>query len=232
MYLLYNALGHNEDIALDLPFREATGAVTRDVAPLHHDPVTLVNTPTWTPLASGLGVLEFNGVNEYLRCLAADTADLDFTNEDYSLSGWFYDDSGTGDDDEEIINRFVVSNNGWELYLYTPTGSLNLRHHHAGGATLRSSAYSLGWGPDVWHFFGVTRVGAVGQFYRNGIPVPTIHGAGGLIDPEASVGNLYMANQGADNFLGGRLWRPRVWVRALAPDEWWTLYNRERGWFA
>ena len=63
---LYDSLSFNHSMLLDLPLREATGAITQDVAKPHHL-VTLHNTPTWAEWAgSGLGVLSLNGVNEYL----------------------------------------------------------------------------------------------------------------------------------------------------------------------
>ncbi len=77
----------NRGMLLDLPFREATGIITQDVAKPHH-PVTLVNTPTWASLASGLSVLDLDGSTEYLQSLNADTADLGFTTGDYSVSAW------------------------------------------------------------------------------------------------------------------------------------------------
>ncbi len=80
MTVLYDNLGINREILLDLPFREGTGVITHDVAKPHH-PITLVNTPTWTTLDSGFQVLTLNGTNEYLQCLAASCADLDFTDD-------------------------------------------------------------------------------------------------------------------------------------------------------
>ncbi|GAG65721.1 unnamed protein product [marine sediment metagenome] len=65
MSVHYDALDINRDIVLDLPFREGIGTITHSVAKTHPE-VRLINTPTWTPLDSGLGVLELNGTNEYL----------------------------------------------------------------------------------------------------------------------------------------------------------------------
>ncbi len=225
----YDNYEPNIEALLDLPFREGVGTVTHDVARPHH-PVALLNTPTWAWLASGLGAMAFNGTNEHLRSLGADTADLDFADGDYSIGLWFYDDSGCGDDSEELINRFLLNNNGWELYLYT-NQILTLRHHHAAGATTRTACYSEGWAPDVWNCVGISRSGATAQFYRNGEPVDTTCSVGGMIDPEGCAANLYVASQGAGNWFGGQMWRPRVWNRALSADEWRLLYRRERRWF-
>ena len=220
----------NHQILLDLPFREATGAITRDVAKPHHQDVDLINTPTWESLVSGLGVIDLNGTNEYLQLLAASCADLDFTSGDYSLGCWFNVESG-GADDKTLIGRFLVNDSGWELYHYT-NEILTLRHHHAAGATTRTACYSENWAYGTWHFIGVSRTGSSGIFYRNGVAITTTHSAGGLIDPEACAQNLYIGNDTTGvNLYKGKLWRPRIWNRALGADEWAALFEREKHWF-
>jgi len=237
MTVLYDNLGINREILLDLPFREGIGTITQDVAKPHH-PVTLHNTPTWTVLDSGLGVLTLNGTNEYLRCLAASCADLDFTSGDYSLGGWFYIESG-GDDDKTLMSRFLLDNNGWELYHYnSPNYYLTLRHHHAAGASVRTGAYSSGWTFGKWWFMGFSRSGGVGQFYRGDVDgfaaLPTTNTVGGLIDPESSAQNFYAgySTSGSNNPFKGKFWRPRIWPRALSASEWRVIFEREKRWLA
>ena len=230
----YDNLAINHQILLDLPFREATGAITRDVAKPHHQDVDLINAPTWESLVSGLGVIDLNGTNEYLQLLAAACADLNFTSGDYSLGGWFFFRSG-GADDKTPMGRFLVSENGWELYHYT-NEILTLRHHHAAGATTRTGAHSEGWAYDKWWFMGVSRYGGVAQFYRgdiNGFAAPpTTISDGGLIDPETCVQNLYIGRDTTGvNLHNGKLWRPRVWGRALAEGEWRQILDYEKHWF-
>lgn len=233
MYLLYNGLGFNEDIVLDLPLREATGAITRDVAPPHHDPVSLVNTPTWESLASGLGVLTLNGTNEYAICLAANCLDLDFTG-DYSIAMWIKWEAG--DDSQIVIARYSLDTGGWELYLHV-TGLLTIRHHHVGEAVARSGAYSAGWTKDVWHFLAVTYEAGSGTaaMYRAGVPLPVTASAGGLLDPQAiPAANFEIGVRSSldANWYKGSFWRPRLGTRVLTPGQVWGIYNRERGWFA
>lgn len=227
----YDSLPENEGILLDLPFREATGIITQDVAKPHH-PVTLVNTPAWTQLASLLGVLTFDGLTEYGQCLGADSADLDFTSEDYSVGGWI--NWTVNETSEIVIARYEVSVSGWEVYL-TNSGGVNflsLRHHHAAGATLRTGAFSTGWTPSNNFFFGISRSGNSAQFYRNGIAVATTSDV--LIDPETSARDLVIGirfTKDANRFQGN-LYRPRVWDRALSADDWLRIYIREAGYFA
>ena len=229
----YDSISLNSDILLDLPFREGTGAITHDVAKPHH-PVTLVSTPTWASLASNLGVLELDGATEYLQALNADTADLDFMAGDYSLSIWFkWTDTGSS---EILMGRYEVDVSGWETYLYTGGGSthyLQLRHHHAGGATTRTGAYSSGWTPGTWYLFGLSRSGGDAVMYRNGAAVETSVSVGGLIDPETCAQDLVIGTRYTKNadWYDGQLWRPRIWDRALTSAEWKVIYELEKRWF-
>ncbi|KKM05731.1 hypothetical protein LCGC14_1751120 [marine sediment metagenome] len=221
----------NEDyMVLDLPLREATGSRTSDVAKPHH-PVTLIGAPTWTQLASLLGVLEMDGTTQYGQCLGASCVDLNFMSGDYSIGGWF--NWTVNEFSQIIIARYELSVSGWEVYT-TQAGALNyltLRHHHAGGATTRTGAYSIGWTPGTPWFFGISRSGASAQFYRNGLPVETTSDV--LIDPETCAEDLLLGVRYTKNanFLLGYLYRPRVWSRAMSAAEWLRVHDREAGWF-
>ena len=233
MSIHYDALDINRDILLDLPFREGAGVITHSVAKTH-PVVRLINTPTWTTLASGLMVLALNGTNEYLESDNADTLNLDFIGDDYSIGGWFY--WVAGDDVQHLIGRYDVdvAFSGWELYLYQPTGSLNLRHCHAGtlvAGNPRSGVDSIGWTQNVWHFMGVSRSGSTGTFYRNAVDV-TLTGTG-LVDPETCAEDLTIGvrfTKDREHFKG-KPWRPRIWGRALTQADWQWIYEREVRWF-
>lgn len=238
MSVHYDALAINRNIALDLPFREGVGILTHSVAKTHPQ-VRLINTPTWASITSGLGVLEFNGTNEYLESDNADTLNLDFIGDDYSIGMWLYWATGDGDV-QHLIGRYDVDGpaySGWELYLYQPTGSLNLRHHHAATpapTNPRSACDSYGWTQNVWQFMGVSRSGAFAQFYRNGVAITTGHApATGLVDPETCASDLTIGvrfTKGTEHFKG-KLWRPRVWGRALTEAEWRQIWEKEVEWF-
>ena len=238
MSVHFDDLDINRDIRLDLPLREMSGTIrTNSVAP-PHPLVTLVSSPAWTTLDSYLGVLTLDGVADYLTSLAAETATMDFTSGDYSIGGWWFLQSG--DPSQELINRFVLNANGWELYHYSNL-IMTLRHSHSltippGGANPRSACYSIGWAYNTWHFLLVTRAGATGQFYRGTPPgdftaLATIGDA--LIDPESCNANLNIgANTGpVSNRHKGMFWRPRVWARALTEADGRWIYERELRWF-
>lgn len=235
MTVFYDDIDVNRDILLDLPFREGIGAITQDVAKPHH-PVTLINAPTWTPLVSELMTLNFDGATQYLECPAADCADLDFTTENYSIWGWF--NWTINDQDQILIGRYEVDVGGWELYLTRWGGLdyLSLRHHHAGGATLRTGAYSIGWTPGVDWFFGAVRFGTFAGFLRNGVQVASVSDT--LIDPEPCAQDLVIGTRFTkdDHFFDGMMWRPRVAAGnvlggLIMPDEFDQVYDREGVWF-
>lgn len=227
--LSYDKLSFNHQILLDLPFREGVGAITRDVAKPHHQDIDLINTPTWENLASGLGVIAFNGLSEYLELAFADCADLDFTTGDYSYGVWVNREAGVPS--QIIIGRYVLSNNGWEIYFFDPAETLSLRQHHAAGASVRTSCWSAGWTLNTWHFLGISRTGGGNAIhYRNGVALTTI---GDLLDPEACNQDLVMGARYTKNanYFKGKMWRPRVWDRTLSAKEWARLFSIERHWF-
>ena len=121
MSILYGNVPYNREILLDLPFREAAGIVTQDMAKPHH-PMVMANTPDWATLDSGLGVLDLNGANEYLYCLAASCLDLDFTG-DYSLCGWIKWE--TGDDSQIVIGRYGIDTGAGSCIYTCPGCSLS-----------------------------------------------------------------------------------------------------------
>ena len=240
MSVHYDALDINRNILLDLPIREGIGTRTHSVARTK-PPVTLVSAPVWTTLASGLGCLTLDGAADYLWSSAGDTANLDFTSNEYSIAAWIYLASGGAHMSQDLLSRFVLSNNGWELYSYT-NGIVTMRHHHA--ATLdpvsgnpRTGFYSSNWAFNTWYFLLLTRSGTGGQFYRG-----TTGGTFGavtttsdtLIDPETCAANFYIGcNNGAgSNFNKGPHWRYRIWGdRALTLEDGNWIYEREVRWF-
>jgi len=244
---LYDKLAINENILLDLPFREGIGAITHDVAKPHH--LLTQHVPgggsfTWDNLASGYPYLKFTAVGEmpadgvYLDCPAGDTVDLDFTSEDYSIGGWI--NWATGASASAIlIGRYRLNTDGWEVYL-TETGwphiyHLSLRHHHSAGASLRTSSDSLGWTPGSWYLFGISRSGASAVHYRNGVPLDTTISEGGLIDPESNDDDLVIGTRFTkdSNWYNNMMGRIRAFGGvALSADDWMSIYQHEKGWFS
>lgn len=182
----------------------------------------------------GLGVITFDGVFDYLELDKAACVDLNFMSGDYSIGIWLKWELAGGVASHIVIARYEVSVSGWELYL-TETGLhryLTLRHHHAGGASVRTAYTSDDWTEDTWWFCGVTRIGDASFHYRNGVLIP-IATYNDLIDPETCNQDLVIGVRYTKNadYYKGSLWRPRVWPRALSADEWLDMFEAERGFF-
>ena len=221
----------NHQLLLSLPFREGTGVLTKDVAKPQHQDVDLVGPPTWTRIGSGLGVLDLNGATDYLDCPAANTLDLAFTSEDYSITCWVYPQASV--QSRMVIAKYALDIDGWELYLYTNGAHeyLTLRHHHAPD---RTGCYSDDWASDAWHFMGITRSGAYPLHYRNGREIDVTYDVGGLLDPDAAAARDLVVGcrftKDADWYTG-QMWDPRVWLGALSPVQMMALFNMDRHWF-
>lgn len=232
----YDKIETNYEVLLDLPFNEGSGVLTRDIAKPHHQNITLLGS-TWDKVAlSNTSVLNFDGVSDYLECLAANTVDLDFTNQDYSIGCWInWEDTGIAG--EIVAGRYWLDHNGWELYLAATPGvdSLTLRHHHAGTlvppitGNPRSACYSVGWTRGIWCLLGVSRVGGgEAQHYRNGVPLTMV--TSGLVDPESCAQDLVIGARYTKNatYYKGGMKRLRIANRVLTADDWLKLFETER----
>ena len=104
----------NKNILLDLQFLEGAGVIANDSAKPHHNAPTLIGTPTWTQLANGLNVLDFNSANpDYITILPIDSTNLNFIAEDFSGVIWA---KGVWSDNNGIM--FIkgnLANVGWEI---------------------------------------------------------------------------------------------------------------------
>lgn len=232
----YDNLKLNEDIELDLSMLEATGELLHDESKNHSTALqhASIGTPTWLQLASSTYGISMNPAyplldsNHYYDIAAADCLNLDFTSGDYSLALWVYWIPTSLS--QVLMSKYVVSDCGWEAYLYDAgaTHYLTVRHHHSAGASLRTASYSVGWPSAEWHLFSYSRIGTAAQHYRDGEPISTSISVGGLIDPESNAvqdfrfGCRYTEN--ADWFKG-RFHRPRAWSRALSAEEHKILYR-------
>ena len=215
---------HNQDLLLFLPFREGAGVITQDWAKPYHK-MTFGGTPTWTNLDNDMTVLDFGNLDE-IACTGADSADLDFTSEDFSLAAWAKHDDISGA--HVIFNRGQLNACGWEWY--TASGNLALRTNQAAS---REGASGIGCvTTGTWQFFVATRSGLVAQMYKDAETVAMLHTANGLIDPVAcGVQTFRVANNPNSNYFDGMLAWVRVWKRKLSLPEIRSMLEAERGLF-
>jgi len=235
MSLLYDKLSVHRGILLDLPFREAAGSITHDVAKPHHI-AALTNAPTWDEIVlSGLGVLTFDGVDQYLQIPGDETEDLDFTG-DFSLAAWIYPVYTTA---MVVMCRNTTDGCGWCMFLYdgVPGTTLSFRTSRAGPPADHSECYAVGFPDSQWALAGYSRdsAGLSAICYENGEPLTTILDPDGMIDPDpcGAANKLLIGVQGGEisNFYKGKMWRPRAWNRQLSANEWKELFAMERNFF-
>lgn len=234
------------NLLLDLPFSEASGILTQDVAKPHHEYVDLNGPPTWVTEASGVGVLDFDSAttSEYLDCPVADTVDLNFTSEDYSIVVWVKHGAVGVMNPKIVVGRYYIDNGvqannvGWEVYLETNGPDyLELRHHHGSLGPWpdpRTGCFSTGWAPGTWNLLAITRSGRYPQHYRDGVPLVMSYSVGGLNDPDTVpllanrdlvIGTRCTKNQ---DWYDGSMWNLRIWNRELSAEEIKFIFNMER----
>jgi hypothetical protein len=184
--------------------------------------MALVGTPTWTNLDNDLTVIDFGNLDE-ITCSGADSADLDFTSDDFSLAVWAYHDDIASA--HVICNRGQLNACGWEWY--TAIGNLALRTNQAGSREGASAVGCITTG--AWQFLGVTRDSLVAQMYFNGGAYETAHSTNGMLDPVACGAQTFrVANNPNTNYFDGKMWGLRIWHRVLAAAEMAHLFNQER----
>lgn len=220
---------YHDQLLLSLPFDEGD-SVLYDRAKPHHP---FNGNNGWTQLTSNLPVASFNGINQYMDCAAASSADLDITVEDYSVVGWI--NYGASLQSQIVIGRYGVDLDGWEVYLYSVNNTLSLRHHHSSLAPdNRDGCYSEDWNINTWYLFGISRDSLYPRHFRNGVEVEVTYETGGLKDPDTCnrdpvVGVRFTKNA---DWYGGYMAFMRVWVgKSLTLDDHRYLFETERHWF-
>ena len=214
----YDESAVNQGLLLDLQFREGTGTVTQDWAKPRH-PITMIDDPVWTSI-SGLQVLDFIAPSDYLSCAGASCADLNFTSGAFTLAVWMYPDTGT----RMVFCRGLFGADGW--YSQTSGTRWTITTIQPPAAYQYSESAEV-FVTSYWHFGAITRSGTSARIYHNGIDKTTTVGT--HVNPLTSARNLYIG-QYDDNTMrwDGLMYRPRIWNRALAPEEIFYIWQSER----
>jgi len=233
MTLAHDIVSVNYELLLSLPFREGVGAITRDEGKPGHLNIDLNGgPPAWVSHATGMGVLDFDGATDYIDCPAASCVDLNFTSGDYSIVGWVNYNVTTMS--QIVIGRYGVDLDGWELYLYDPGNTLNLRHSHNSLAPdVRDGCYSEGWATGTWYLFGISRDSLYPRMHRNGLAVDVTYETGGLKDPDTCNRDLVIGTRFTKdaNWYEGYMQGLRVWNRSLSASEHRFIFETEKHWF-
>lgn len=216
----------NHELVMDLQFGEGSGTITRDWSKGHMEPNTLTGVPTWSWLGNDMTYLDFavGPPREYIITLAANSTDLNFTAGAFSGAVWYFPTTGG--------NRYVfckgTATTGWSFYLNTSNEMTFGTRQAAANQFTHGTVLTL----NAWQFVGFTRDGAAARIYMNGRDVTDT--AATHISPDtAAAQNFYIGCTDAvgAGWMGGSLWRPRIWKRALTGAEILAMYELERGLF-
>jgi hypothetical protein len=217
---------YTQHLYLWLPLNEAVGTIVHDRSMQMITPFTMHNTPTWTQLASGIYVLDFNSGNpDWLDCGAATTAPLDFTSGDFAMGVWAKIDDAVS---RYLMVRGVANTDGW-LFSVSFNGRVFFSTCQAGGTQSTFSFIDIA--PGDWNLIGISRHGADVRTFVNGLDrtdAPDTH-----VDPLTSNRELHIGilDDETTDPWDGQMWNPRIWNRYLQPEEWLELFNMERHWF-
>lgn len=224
----------NHQLLLSIPFEEMVGQIVHDQADPHH--AVQGHNLTWAtgmpiiPSQLGLGV--FDGTSTYVDGLAADTVDMDFTTDDYSIAVWvYYQVLATS---QIVVGRYSTHVSGWDCHLYSVNSTLSLRHNHSSLGTDHTTCYSTGWNTGQWNLIGISRQGRYPKHFRNGVELEIFCSVGGLDDPDTCNSDLVVGVRGVTkgaNWYSGYMRGLRVWDRALEKWEHDQLFQMERHWF-
>jgi hypothetical protein len=227
----YDNYRPNQNLLLDLQFRESTGTVTADWAKPYHAAATLTGVPTWQELGNDLTYLDFDPANpDSIIILAAASGDLDFTTEDFSGAMWIAPDAPG--------NRYLFykapagAARGWGFYIHAVSPYLGFSTYQAGptGQTTYGGT-ALDTGGGAWQFVGFSRDGAVGRIYLNGADVTTTPAT--HVDPASAAADDFIigVTPGGAGPYDGDMWRPRIWNRVVTATEFAAIYAAERDYF-
>jgi hypothetical protein len=228
----YDKKSLNHGLILDLTYYEGTGLLTHDISPSRIN-MSVAASIVWSALPSGKIVLNYGGDHsgDFLQCPAVTAPGLDFTSGDFTLMAWTYSPAGASDSDM-IMAKNQTSVDGWEFFVTNPTlRTISLRTNQAGAYTdiMAVGAVIL----DAWLLLAVTRSGAGGQFYVNGLPVATTLGAGlnNAVSPVARKFRIGTQYDEINNIFEGMMTNHKVWNRAISAVEVKRVFESERIWF-
>jgi len=231
MSIGYDNISVNQGLLLDLQFKEGSGLITRDFADAHHKDPTLSGAPAWVQLANDLNVLDFDSANpDSVVILAADAVDLNFTTESFTIMLWIKS--------AYLLQQIFAKGNwggpgfGYESFQQVALGQIDFAVH---GATDYWISVFNPYPANTWalltYIKSGTGINTTLNIYANGSLLDkTITGT--PLDPTAGAFNFILGDDVVGGFgLTGRMYRPRIWKRALDPAEIKFIFESERGLF-
>lgn len=161
--------------------------------------------------------------SEYLDATSASSADMNFTDSNFSISFWMKQESAAN---TMFFCRGLGSSDGWYIY-YSGAGAAKewfLRLFTSGAQTqVKSTDQDMG--AILWHHLVMVRDGTTGYIYRNGVDKTSTSDT--LVNAVTSARELHIGcyDNETQYFADGLMDDIIVWNVALSSAEVLALYN-------
>jgi hypothetical protein len=226
MMIKFDDISLNNQLQFALLADEMTGVIAYDRSK-NHMPVSFETpgAPSWSQLATGIPTIVLPG-DKALSVPGGFSTALNFTTEDFSMMMWVNVALSATD---MLMTQGVTDSDGWEWFLTDTVNTMSFRLNQGGS---HSDIAAVGcFTQSIWQCVAITRTGAVGQFYVNGIPKPTI---GSLSDAVSVAGGdaLYIGKKATGNYLAGSIAcgfvGPKIWSRKLSDNELYLAFLSDK----
>jgi len=159
--------------------------------------------------------------SEYLSATSDSSADMEFTDGNFSVSFWI---KGESSGVSPTILCKKISTNGWYIQFPSASDFWYLVLYNTTPTTVKSNTGL--WSNGVWKHITVVRNGTTGYIYVDGSDETSASDT--LVSPGTPNAPLYIGaydGLGANYFLDGLLDELTIWNIALSSAEVSTLYN-------
>lgn len=198
----------------------------QDVAKPHH-PISMVSSPVWTQLSSGLWVQQYTSSHpDYLSCVAGNCTDLQFASESFSLAIWWYRVTGVGGQIQFLFAKRDAS--GTRGYAVSHDRANSLFYITINNTMYTITNYLIT--SNAWHLAVFMKDYPNSQMYccLDGILISRRT----MLHPTATIADALLIGIpptfSVNSSWNGYLHRPRIWNRALSFAESKEMFNRER----
>ena len=208
---------------------EGVGTLSHDFAKPHHV-ATLTGPPTWANLANDLTYLDFNSATpDFLEVAQADSLDLAFTTEDFTLAAWVNPDAlpSAG---SAVIDRMQGNVGGYQVGVMVGGGGLGMVRFYSYPGALPDWTDSAEGVIEVgtWAFIASVKTGTAVEIFVNGINVTDFQSVHDTLGVPAVKFHVGVYSDEIAQPYDGQMWRPRVWGRALPQGELLDIFAYER----
>ena len=183
-------------------------------------------------LASGQPYIDLTRATpDYLTCPNADSQDLDFQAELFSVGIWMNADALVAATTYYLFSRGLAANDGWAFYLIEDVLYFGT---YQGGFSQVSNSIVAAVATGAWHLVGVSLGGTAAGDTLISVDGNDVTDVGAAhANPLTSARPINIgADQTPGNGYDGKLSIPMIWAeKAISISEWRKLYNKQRSLF-